>query len=480
MEWVLIIALFAPLAGAVALALGAPVQSTARMAGASSLVAAVVLSLAYDLSAGGFQFISEGRAMELEAFFDIRFAIGLDGVSLPLFLLTAVVGFAALFRLDPKTPRFREFTINLLMVQFGALGAFSALDLFYLYIFHEVALIPTFLLMGFWGSGDRRFSATQLAIYLMAGSLILLAGLFAFYFSMPEVARTLDLRELRDGMAPVDQAVCFPLLLIGFGVLVSLFPFHSWAPRGYADAPAPLAMLHAGVLKKFGLYGLIRLAVPYLPEGMQEWAGWLSVLLLLNVVFIGWVTLAQKKLDLMLGYSSVMHMGYLFLGLLSMSTVGLSGVVILMVGHGLSTALLFGIAGEIRQRTGTLEMSQLGGLASRTPVLAFLFIFGAMASIGIPGLANFSGEILIFFGAWGAGYEWVTGIAVWGIVLSAIYMLRAVRLVCFGETGDAVQGVSDLGQMSERLPYLLLCGSLLLVGIYPKWIIQLVGGVVGG
>lgn len=480
MNAVLLIGLFAPLAAVVALALGAPVHMTARAGALVTLVSAVALACGYDSAASGFQFISEGQALELSNFFTIRFAVGLDGISLALFLLTAVVGFSALW-IDPgKLEREREFYLSLLLILFGALGAFASLDLFYLYIFHEVALIPTFLLMGVWGSGDRRFSATQLALYLMAGSLILLAGLFAFYFSMPEVARTFDLRELRDSISANDQAICFPLLLVGFGILVSLFPFHSWAPPAYASAPAPVTMLHAGVLKKFGIYGLLRLAVPYLPEGMRDWALLMAVLLLMNILFVGWVTLNQRKLDLMLGYSSVMHMGYLFLGLFSLHQLGLQGVVLLMVGHGLSTALLFGLAGEIRKRAGTVAFDKLGGLASQAPGLAFLFIMGALASIGVPGLANFSGEILIFFGAWGAGHEWMTAIAVWGIVLSAVYMLRAVRSICYGPVSESVKKVVDLTGWNERLPYWVLAAGLLLVGIGPKWIIEWCRGVIGG
>jgi NADH-quinone oxidoreductase subunit M len=480
MSAVLLVGLFAPLAAVVALVLGTPVRLTARMAAVVTLASAAVLAFGYDSSASGFQFISEGQPLELSNFFQIQFAVGLDGVSLALFLLTAVVGFSAL-HINPGTiQREREFYISLLLILFGALGAFSSLDLFYLYIFHEVALIPTFLLMGVWGTGDKRFSATQLALYLIAGSLVLLGGLFAFYFSMPEMVRTFDLRQMQDAISANDQAIAFPLLLVGFGILVSLFPFHSWAPPAYAAAPAPVTMLHAGVLKKFGIYGLLRLAVPYLPEGMRDWAVLMAVLLLMNIIFVGWVTLHQRKLDLMLGYSSVMHMGYLFLGLFSLHQLGLQGVVLLMVGHGLSTALLFGLAGEIRNRAGTVKFEALGGLATQAPGLAFLFIMGALASIGVPGLANFSGEVLIFFGAWGAGHEWMTAIAVWGIVLSAVYMLRAVRALCYGPVSESVKGVADLTGWRERFPYWLIAAGLLAVGIGPKWIIEWCRGVLGG
>src|SRR6202043_1620035 len=195
------------------------------------------------------------------------------------------------------------------------------------------------------------------------------------------------------------QGNIFLVLLFGFGILVSLFPFHTWAPEAYASAPAPAAMLHAGVLKKFGLYGLLRVAIPLLPDGARHWTGLLIVLLLGNIIYIGLVTIAQRRLDWMLGYSSVMHMGYIFLGIASANILGTTGAAALMFAHGLSIALLFAIAGEIRKRTGTLAFDDLGGLAKVMPIAGLAFGFAAFATIGLPGFANFAGEIMIFFGA---------------------------------------------------------------------------------
>src|SRR5207248_1992363 len=191
-------------------------------------------------------------------------------------------------------------------------------------------------------------------------------------------------------IAASDQRHIYLLLLIGFGILISLFPFHSWAPEAYASAPAPAAMLHAGVLKKFGLYGLLRLAIPMLPEGAHYWMYLLAILLLGNIIYIGLVTIAQKQLDWMLGYSSVMHMGYIFLGIASANVLGTTGAAVLIFAHGLSIALLFAIAGEIRNRTGTLAFSDLGGLGKVMPFAGLAFGFAAFAAIGLPGSANFA------------------------------------------------------------------------------------------
>src|ERR1019366_6885103 len=227
------------------------------------------------------------------------------------------------------------------------------------------------------------------------------------YQSVPVASRSFDIRTLQEAagqIAPEAQRHIYLLLLIGFGILVSLFPFHTWAPEAYASAPAPAAMLHAGVLKKFGLYGLLRLALPLVPAGVSYWTSLLVILLLCNIIYIGLVTIAQKKLDWMLGYSSVMHMGYIFLGIASANLLGVTGAAILMFAHGLSIALLFAIAGEVRKRTNTMVLSDLGGLAKVMPLAGLAFGFGAFAAIGLPGFANFAAEVMIFFGAFRNGF----------------------------------------------------------------------------
>ncbi|MCF7676212.1 MAG: hypothetical protein K9M97_12765, partial [Akkermansiaceae bacterium] len=275
------------------------------------------------------------------------------------------------------------------------------------------------------------------------------------------------------------------LLLVGFGTLVSLFPFHSWAAPAYASAPAPVTMLHAGVLKKFGLYGLLRLAVPLVPEGLHAWLTPLLVLLLGNVLWVGYVTISQKRLDLMLGNSSVMHMGYIFLAiaaLIAMPGNDLAGpaAVVLMFAHGVSIALLFGLADRIERATGSLDLEDLGGLAKSAPGLAFLFGIAAMASIGLPGLANFAGEVLVFLAAF-RSYDGTAGLgpvqiacilSVWGVVISAIYMLRAYRNIFQGPAVKATVSAPDM-TFAERVPALLLVVTLFAVGLYPNLLLNL-------
>ena len=358
----------------------------------------------------------------------LNFSVGLDGLSLvhgSPFNHRHCRGGLVCGR--PGETRARFLCLPVCFISAGVIGAFSSLDLFFFYAFHELALIPTFLLIGIWGSGNRIAAAWKITIYLAAGSFVLLLGLILLYESLPEASRTFDIRDLPAAAAaisPASQRNIFLLLLIGFGVLVSLFPFHSWAPEAYASAPAPAAMLHAGVLKKFGLYGLIRIAFPLLPLGARYWTSLLIVLLLGNIIYIGLVTIAQKKLDWMLGYSSVMHMGYIFLGLATAGLLGTTGAAILMFAHGISIALLFAISGEIRQRTGSLDFDDLGGLARVMPFAGLAFGFGAFAAIGLPGFANFAAEIMVFFGSFRTQWQMerfgmfqvATVLALWGVV----------------------------------------------------------------
>src|SRR5205823_7521097 len=394
----------------------------------------------------------------------LNFTLGVDGLSLIMVLLTALVAFAAIWFTGPIATHEHAFHACLLLVAGGALGAFASLDLFFFYAFHELALIPTFLLIGIWGSGNRHAAAWKITIYLATGSFILLLGLIMLYRSVPDAARSFDIRALQKavslGMIPTDaQGGIFLVLLIGFGILVSLFPFHTWAPEAYASAPAPVAMLHAGVLKKFGLYGLLRVAIPLLPQGAQQWTTLLLVLLLGNLIYIGLVTIAQKRLDWMLGYSSVMHMGYIFLGIASGTLLGTNGAAILIFAHGISIALLFGIAGEIRQRTGTLLLSDLGGFGKVMPRAALAFGLATFASIGLPGFANFSGEVMVLFGTFRNSanpdhftiFQIATVLALWGVVMSAVYMLRAYRRVFMGAVRGSWSGVTDL-RPSLRVP----------------------------
>ncbi len=453
---------------------GAAPRRISIFGAAANILLAVYLAASYSLQIGGFQFLSENALLPA---YGISFSLGADGLSLVLILLATLVTFAAIW-VAPDVAKFPGmFYACLLFISAGAIGAFASLDLFFFYSFHELALIPTFLLIGIWGSGERQRIAWKITIYLALGSFILLLGLIGLWLAVPEGLRTLDIRLLQQlgyaGLLAPGPAV-YLLILCGFGILIALFPFHSWAPEAYASAPAPAAMLHAGVLKKFGLYGLLRLAVPIFPAEIQQFSHLLLILLLGNILYIGFVTIAQKRLDLMLGYSSVMHMGYAFLGLAALNQLGLGGMSVMLFAHGLTIAALFALCGEVSRRTGTLEFSELGGLAVPAPRLGLLFGFAAMASVGLPGFATFAGEIMIFFGAFArgavGGFNWfqtATALALWGVVISAIYMLRAYRRVFMGSRGISVKDDTSDVACNVRWAVILLLAALLLTGFRP-------------
>jgi NADH-quinone oxidoreductase subunit M len=476
----LLVAIATPLALALLIALGLPKRWSVRLA----YVAFAVPML---LALHTWFYFAAAPAQSGYAFFTrystgldglgISLELGLNGISMPLFAMAGIVGFAAgLYAIQSQAERLKIYLMLLLIMQGGLMGVFASVDVFFLYFFHELALIPTFIMVGVWGGRDRSYAAMKMTIYLTLGAMVSLVGLIALYAKSG--AHTFDLIELKRHLAsqPLGEALqnnIFGLLLFGFGVLVSLWPLHTWAPLGYGAAPSSNAMLHAGVLKKFGLYGLIQVALPLLPAGHAHWAhslAWLAAIG--NVLIVGFIAIAQRDLKQMIGYSSVMHMGYAFLGLAAGSILGVGGVVMMMVAHGLSVALLFLLATSVHHRTQTFALDEMGGLATQAPVLAALFVAATFASIGLPGFANFWGELTIFIALWKFS-ALLTAIAVAGVIISAVYGLRAAAAVFFGPATERFAEVAakhppaDL-RWAERVPALVLLATLLFVGFWPR------------
>lgn len=422
-------------------------------------------------------FFTSDLATGLESF-GISLKLGLNGISLPLFVLAVIVSFAAgIFAIISKAQRLYLYLGLLLIMSSGLIGMFASVDVFFFYFFHELALIPTFIMIGIWGEKGRRSIAMELTIYLTLGAMLSLLGLISIYASSE--INSFDFIALKNyleeyPLGEIAQKNIFGILLLGFGILVSLFPFHTWAPKGYRAAPSSVAMLHAGVLKKFGLYGLIQIAVPLLPLGASHWMFVLAILALCNIIIIGLVTIAQRDLKMMVAYSSVMHMGYAFLGIVSLSLLGVGGAVLLMFAHGLSVALLFLLGTLVYHRTNSYDMMELGGLSQKTPVLCGFFLAAVLANIGLPGFANFWAEIVIFLSLW--KYQpWMVFPAVAGVVISAIYGLRAVANIFFGQPHamfkEKLEGgsIKDI-TIKEKIPVLILLIALMVVGFWPKLI----------
>jgi NADH-quinone oxidoreductase subunit M len=383
----------------------------------------------------------------------IAYYLGVDGINVGLVLMAALVGFVAACASWEISHHEKEFYILLLVMTGGIIGAFASLDLFLFYFFHELALVPTFIMIGMWGRGEQKnFATFQITLYLSLGALIALIGLIAIYLQMPAVSRTFDIPKIIDYFRASPMA--------------SLWPFHSWAPIGYASAPSATAMLHAGVLKKFGLYGLIRIALPIMPEGAKQWLGVLAVLCLGNILYCGWVAMRQRDLNFLIGNSSVAHMGFVFLGIASLSIVGVTGAVLVMIAHGLLAALTFGLSGYLYQQTGTLQMDKLNGLLKQMPFIGTAMIMAMFAGCGLPGFGNFVGELLVLFGSWKT-LPWFVVAGAWGaLVIGAIYMLRAVRDVWHGPPASSwtVQDASAW----RKAPFVLLLVALVGIGIWPR------------
>ena len=445
------------------------IRAVALLATFVPMVLATKMFCQFQAGLAGYQF--EQQIPWVESL-GISFHVGVDGLNVGLILMGAIVAFAAACCSFEIQSREKEFYFLLLVMTGGILGAFASLDLFFFYFLHELALVPTFIMIGIWGRGEwKNYATFQITLYLSAGALIALIGLIALY--LQSGANTFDIPKLIEHtqstpLAAGAQNFIFPLLLFGFGILVSLWPFHSWAPLGYSSAPSPTAMLHAGVLKKFGLYGLIRIALPLLPQAAQGWMQLLAWLCLGNILYVGWVAMRQKNLNLLIGNSSVAHMGFIFLGIASLNLIGVTGAVVIMVAHGFLAALTFALSGYIYRQTGTLEMSRLGGLCRQLPFIGTALLMAALAGCGLPGFANFVGEVTVFFGAWKV-FPLVTGLALWGaLMIGALYLLRAMRKVLHGPVPEKWSGLTDASNIWRKLPYALLLASLLVFGFFPR------------
>lgn len=441
------------------------------LAQAVMLVALAVAAHVFThLTGGGEGYSFETRAPWLPGL-GISYHLGVTRLGAMMILLTTLVGLAAVSSSTPRENGRQYYALGLIMAG-GMAGAFASLDLFFMFIFHEFALIPTFLLVGIWGAERRREAAMKITLYLGFGSLILLFGLLALVW---KTGGTFDLPEIRERLQAAPLAVetqvrLFGVLFLGFGILVSVFPFHTWAPIGYGEAPALSAMLHAGVIKKFGLFGLMTVAVPLLPAGFAAWKPWILWMALGNLLYCGYAALRQTDLRYLLAYSSVSHMGYAFLALAADNAIATQGLMLFMFAHGLAAAAGFGIAGFCREQTGTPLIAEMGGLAKRMPFAAAAFTMVALAGCGLPGFANFPAELLIFIGISQTQPGFFTVAAVWTAVISAVYYLRVVRNVFLGPLPEKWAKVNDV-DFGRRAAFALLLAVLLAAGFWPRGVL---------
>jgi NADH-quinone oxidoreductase subunit M len=424
----------------------------------------------------------------------IRFHFAVDGISVVLVILTglaAVAGVLFSWNIEERTKEFFAFYLALIG---GVYGVFLSVDLFLLFVFYELAIVPKYFLIAIWGSTRREYGAMKLALYSFVGSGMVLIGLIAAYVLAG--GGSFSLVQLEQFDFPLKhQMWLFPLVFTGFAILAGLWPFHTWAPTGHVAAPTAASMLLAGVIMKLGAYGCLRVAMVLFPRGMEEWgftvlglASWRDVFGLLavtGIVYGAMVALVQKDFKFVIGYSSVSHMGFVLLGLMTLTTIGVRGAVLQMFSHGVIAGLLFGVVGRmVYERTHTRVLDELEGmrLHQAMPFAAVVFVMAGLASMGLPGFSGFIAEMQILIGAWKAGPTWAV-FAGAGILIGVAYTLRAVRKGFYsdatpGETGSTppVHDPIPLPAISvpERVGAVMLLGATLLIGVYPRLLLDLI------
>jgi len=412
---------------------------------------------------------------------NITYTVGVDGIAVAMIALTSIVVFAGIFASWEVTFLTKEFFITLILLSSGVFGFFISLDLFTMFLFYEVAVIPMYLLIGLWGSGPKEYSAMKLTLMLMGGSALLLVGLLGIYFNSAPGggALTFNILAISKIHIPIEaQRFFFPLTFVGFGVLGAMFPLHTWSPDGHASAPTAVSMLHAGVLMKLGGYGCFRVAMFLMPQAAHE-LGWIFLILTtISVVYGAFGAIAQKDLKYINAYSSVSHCGLVLFALLMMNKTSMDGAIIQMISHGLMTALFFALIGMIYGRTHTRLINEMGGLMKVIPFLGVVYVIAGLASLGLPGLSGFVAEMTIFVGSFqhpDIFHRVCTIVACSSIVITAVYILRVVGILLLGPiTNDHYLHLGD-AKWYERTSTVTLVLAIAGIGLAPLWLSNMIG-----
>jgi len=411
---------------------------------------------------------------------NIQYNVGVDGIAVVMILLTGIIIFTGVFASWKVTYLSKEFFISLIILSTGVFGFFISLDLFTLFLFYEVAVLPMYLLIGIWGTGKKEYSAMKLTLMLMGGSAFLLVGLLGIYMnSAPEGAPlTYNILEIAKHSMPIEaQRFFFPLTFVGFGVLGALFPFHTWSPDGHASAPTAVSMLHAGVLMKLGGYGALRVAMYLMPGAANEMA-WIFIILTgISVIYGALGAVVQTDLKYINAYSSVSHCGLVLFAVLMINKTSFNGAILQMLSHGLMTAMFFALIGMIYGRAGTRDIKKLGGLMKVMPFLAVMYVIAGLASLGLPGLSGFVAEMTIFVGAFQHAdifHRIATIVAVSSIVVTAVYILRVVGKILFGPIINEDHAKLTDAVWHEKLPLIILLIAIVGMGVAPLWLSDLI------
>lgn len=450
---------------------------------AVTLLVSVYLFFMYDEVAAGYQFIEKFDWLPA---LGISYHMGVDGISVMLELMAGLVVFSGVMVSWKVEDRPREFFAFFLFLASSVFGVFASLDLFQLFFFFELAVFPKYLMIVMWGSPKtREYGGMKLTLYLFIGSVVALVGVLAVYFSSG--LRTFDLLALEQaGFAVEFQRLWFLFIFIGFGVLGGIFPFHSWAPDGHVAAPTAVSMLLAGVEMKVGAFAALRVGLMLLPDGMRYWSPLILALATINVVYGAFIAMIQKDFKYVIGFSSVSHMGLVFIGFATMTPEGLTGAGLQMFSHGVMTALFFAVVGMVYDRAHTRDINELGGLFKHMPLAMLGFVVGGLVSMGMPGFSGFVAEIPIYLGAWRTAPV-VAIVSAVSIVVTAAYILLVIRRVFFGEVPQGISGTLTDISLKDKIIVVMLSLIMILIGIFPSimvptvqsgvnHILQLLGG----
>jgi NADH-quinone oxidoreductase subunit M len=484
---------FLPLAGALAVALIprrylAAIRWTALAFALATWVVSLWLVLGYlrdasPAATGGFRYMEELAWIPL---FGIEYKLGVDGLSVAMVVLTTTLSWISILAsFAPIKERVKEYMIAFLVLEVGMLGVFVALDLFLFYIFWEVVLVPMYLIIGIWGGANRIYATIKFVLYTLAGSLLMLVAILATGFTCQAATgsweNAFDLQKLAGfGFDGTFQLFAFAAFALAFAIKVPMFPFHTWLPDAHVEAPTAGSVILAGVLLKLGAYGFIRFALPIFPEGAQAFAPLIIVLSVIAIIYGAIVALVQPDLKRLVAYSSVSHMGFVTLGIFVFQEQGMQGAILQMVNHGLITGALFLLVGVIYERTHDRTIAKMGGLGAAVPVFSAALGFFVLASVGLPGLAGFVGEFLVFVGAF-AFNPWTAAAIAFVMILAAAYLLWMQQRVLFGPLSDFLKGLGP--HLTDMKPVEILTlaplGALTVVfGLFPGLLLDLVAGSV--
>ncbi|MBU2609263.1 MAG: NADH-quinone oxidoreductase subunit M [Chloroflexi bacterium] len=488
--------IFLPVVGAILIALipalsERAIRYTAAIFTLASLVLSLILFISFDRSLASAGVIQFAERVSWIPAINAFYHVGVDGLSLPLVILTAFLGFLCVLISWKIHSRTREYFAWLLLLETSILGVFTSLDLLLFFIFWEIEIIPMYFLISIWGSGRKEYSATKYVIYTLFGSAFMLAGILSVYFT----TGSLSMMDIAQGgtasaRAVIPTAAMFFLLLTGFAVKLPVFPLHTWLPDAHTDAPTAGSVMLAGALIKMGGYGMIRLVVSMFPQEAVNYAPLLLTLAVISIIYGAALTFRQTDIKRMIAYSSVSHMGFVLLGIFALSKLSLIGAALQMVSHGLLTGLMFAMAGLVIHNVKERDLRKLGGLARQIPIITVVFSIAGLGSLGLPTTSGFAAEFLIFIGSFSStvvsGVQIYTILSAIGVVLAAGYILWMIQRAFYGPPMEEYNGVAD-ADILERVYMFAFIAMIMLVGIYPailtdviKLGISPIAGLIGG